>query len=131
MSSHPSVVHLQDVKVPRRKVAKVKAALIQRFPAYLPIFNVSVLKNGPSLCTLVRQEFLPGLEKLPTPTALDGRFLGIRIQGFSADTPMTLLNTYQWTNTSAHLACCTSLLEEVYHTARKVHHKDHYMVWSG
>ena len=51
MATEPSVVHLQDVKVPHRKVAKVCAALIMRFPHYLPIFNVSANPNGPSLCT--------------------------------------------------------------------------------
>ena len=80
---------------------------------------------------MVRQEYTPGMTIFHTPTALDGRFQAIRIQGFGADTPLTLVNTYQLVNSPCNIAASCYLLETVYHCARKTHGKEHLMVWSG
>ena len=125
------MAHLHDVKVPRNKVKKVKRALIAKYPQYVPFFNVCSHRNGPSVCTLVKQEYTPGLTVLHTPPALDGRLLAIRLQGFGAETPTLVVNTYQWVNSPPNQPLAVSLLDQVYSLARSCLRRRHHMVWSG
>ena len=127
----PSALHLQDIKVPRNKVAKVRRYLQSTYPLYTAYFNVSEKLNGPSLCTMIRNEYTPGLTRLHTKETLDGRLLCITIQGFGAGFCSTLINTYQHVNTPANIPSATALLEAVYDVLKKAHMKNHNAIWTG
>ena len=131
MRTDPSVLHLQDIKVPRNKVARVRRNLLAKYPLFTPFFNVSANANGPGLCTMVRNEYTPGLSVLNNPDSLDGRLLCISIQGFGATRRSTLINTYQHVNTPHSLPLATELLESVYKTIRKAQKADHNALWTG
>ena len=80
---------------------------------------------------MVKQEYTPGLDIMRTPIALDGRLLVLKIQGFGADTPTLLVNTYQWVNSPENQLSAMSLLNHVYSLAKDCLRKNHHMIWTG
>jgi len=136
LRSRPGVLHLQDIRIPRNKVGRLRKSLAFTMPEYVLFTNIKegfdvAAGTNVGVGTLIRTDLAESAQVLPFDNKVQGRVLAISTTGMGAAKPTIHVNCYQHVNEESNLELMRACLDVVYHIVATARQQDAQVVMAG
>eukprot|EP00961_Rhodomonas_salina_P293460 3933779-Rhodomonas_salina.1 len=133
---HPGVAHLQELRTPRHKIARLKKRIKRANSDYAMYTSVAkdhnkVAGSHLGVATLVRIDLTESIRVVSLPELVDGRVLALLIGGHGVATKTLHVNVYQHVNDIDNYDEMRAVLDNIYTLVCWANSLGHNMILSG